>query len=96
MKPEQVASGYHPCVRRKDGYPLLLHTIVNTEGPGALRSWDVGGAAREAPSEWVRARLRLRFHASNLWVMGTGFGLVVKTTHMQELSEAVPERACPF
>ena len=99
MTPEQVVSGYHPCMRRKDGYAPLLHTKVSTEGPGALRCWDVGGAAREPPSEWMRTRLQLRFHVSHLWIMGTGLGLVVNTTDMQvvsEASDAASERACPF
>ncbi len=91
---EQVASEYHPCVRRKDGHAPLLHTKVNTEGPTAHRCWDAEDAARADPREWLRTRLQLRFHVGHLWIMGA----VVNTTDAQVLSEAVAasERACPF
>ncbi len=98
MTPEQVASEYHPCVRRRNGYAPLLHTKVNTEGPTALRCWDAEGAARVEPREGLHTCLQLRFHVSHLWLMGAGFGLVVNTTNAQILSEAdfAAERACPF
>ena len=32
MTQEQVAAGYHPCIRRKEGYAPLLHTKVNSDG----------------------------------------------------------------
>ncbi len=51
MTPEQVASGDHPCARRKDGYAPLLHAKVSTEEPRVLRYWDAAGAMREPPSE---------------------------------------------
>ena len=98
MTPEQVTSGYHPCVRRKDGYAPLLHTKINSEGPTALRCWDAEAAMRAQPTEWARARLQLRFHVSHLWVMGSAFGLVVNTSDAKVLSEAdaASEWACPF
>jgi hypothetical protein len=89
MTSEQVAVVYHPCVRRKPSYASLLPAKLSTEGSSALRCWDMGGAVREPPSEWVRAHLQLRLHISHIWIMGTGFGpwLTLRTS---------VERACPF
>ena len=99
MTREQVTAGYHPCVRRKDGYDPLLHAKISTDGLSAIHCWDTDGAARELPSEWRRTRLQLRFHVTGLWIMGSGFGLVVNATDMQVVSELLDpaaERVCPF
>ncbi len=48
MMPELVSSAYYPCVRRTEGYPPLLHTKINAEGPVALHCWDAAGAAHTA------------------------------------------------
>ena len=99
MTREQVTSGYHPCVRRKDGYDLLLHAKISTDGLSAIHCWDTDGAAREMPSEWRRTRLQLRFHVTGLWIMGSGFGLVVSATDVQVVSELLDSaavRVCPF
>ena len=99
MTSEQVAAGYHPCVRHTDGYAPLLQAKMSTEGPGAIRCWDADGSARELPSEWEHTRVQMMFHVSHLWIMGSGFGLVVGVTDLRAVSEEPDERevpVCPF
>ena len=97
MTTEQVVAGYHPCVRRKEGYVPLLHTKVNTEGSSAICFWDADGVARSQPTEWAHTRLQLRFRVSHLWIMGPSFGLVINSIDAKVLSEGAPaQRTCPF
>ena len=96
---EQVRAGYHPCVKRKEGYAPLLKAKISTE-PGAAHFWDENGVERRPPDDWRNTRMHFRLHLSHMWIMNGTFGLVVNATDAKVVSEggrgAQAAWACPF
>ncbi len=46
-------------------------------------------------SEWKHTRLQMWFIVTYLWIMGSGFGLVVNVTYVRVVSEEPDEKAEP-
>jgi hypothetical protein len=92
LSKEQVRDAYHPTLKRQGDYPPLLRVKIDSEGRRACRYWTVDQKPREAPAYWGGADLKVMFHLSHLWIMGTSCGLVINATDLlvQETSTAFP------
>jgi hypothetical protein len=90
---EQVKESYHPTLRRKDDYPVLLRTKLDTAGRRACKFWTIDQQKREAPEEWRGTEVRPQLHISHLWVMGRECGLVVNVEALLVREEST---VCPF
>ena len=87
----QVKDSYNPTLKRQGDYPPLLRTKIDSSGRRACRYWTVDQRKRDAPEEWRGAEMKVMFHLSHLWIMGTSCGLVVNTTDL-----LVQETSCAF
>jgi hypothetical protein len=92
LSPEQIRDAYHPTLKRQGDYPPLLRLKIDSEGRRACRYWNADQQKREAPEDWRGAELKVMFHISHLWIMGTSCGLVLNSTDLlvQESSTAFP------
>jgi hypothetical protein len=92
LSKEQVRDAYHPTVKRQGDYPPLLRLKIDSAGRRACRYWTVDQKTRDAPEDWRGAELKVMFHLSHLWIMGTSCGLVLNATDLlvQESSSAFP------
>jgi hypothetical protein len=92
LSSDQLRDAYHPTLKRNGDYPALLRMKIDSEGRRACRFWTAEQQKRGAPDDWRDAELKVMFHVSHLWIMGTSCGLVLNTTDIlvQEGSTAFP------
>ncbi len=90
---EQVKESYHPTLRRKEDYPVLLRTKLDTTGRRACKYWMEEQEKRDAPEEWRTTEVRPQLHISHLWIMGREYGIVVNVEALLVREEST---VCPF
>ena len=91
LSKEQVRDAYHPTLKRQGDYPPLLRMKIDSDGRRACRYWTAEQQKRKAPIDWRGAELKVMFHLSHLWILGTSCGLVVNATDL-----LVQESSCAF
>ena len=90
---EQVKESYHGTLRRKEDYPVLRRTKLDTSCGRACKYWTEEQEKRDAPEEWRATEVRPQLHISHLWIMGRECGLVVNVEALLVREEST---VCPF